>query len=166
MRQLEFCTQMAVCYRYAAATNYMVLNISGILALDHPNLVPIKDQNSPDGSRLSSEASSIMQAAIKMSLYLTEAFVKRTCDYISPFLLYLMYKATSICMVRRHDGNLSPLEERDVETMRSSLKHLAQRWHAAGEPCSWITVIMTLLTIYLDVYLSLLSRLEMILLVR
>ncbi|OAQ69871.1 twinfilin-1 [Pochonia chlamydosporia 170] len=113
MRQLEFCTQMAV--------------YSGILLLDHPTLLPASHSRTDD---LSNETSSILQSALKMSLYFSDAFVARVCDLISPFLLYLMYKVTSVCMRRSFGQGSESLDVRNAEAMRLSLKYLSRRWLA------------------------------------
>ncbi|KAG8416292.1 hypothetical protein J3458_006885 [Metarhizium acridum] len=119
MRQLELCTQMAACY-------------SGILLLDHPTLLPQGHQQYGT-SVLSSETSSILQAALNMSLQFSDVFIARLCDFISPFLPYLMYKVSAVCMKRSLGQDSDSLDTKNAEAMRLSLKYLGRRWLATGE---------------------------------
>jgi hypothetical protein len=67
-----------------------------------------------------------------MSLQFSDAFVARVCDLISPFLLYLMYKVTAVCMERSFGQDPASLDVKNAEAMRLSLKYLSRRWLAAG----------------------------------
>ncbi|KAK8932694.1 hypothetical protein VCV18_001234 [Metarhizium anisopliae] len=127
MRQLELCTQMAVCYRRVFA-----LTGSGILLLDHPTLLPPGHQQHGTGD-LSSETSSILQAALNMSLHFSDAHMTRLCDFMSPFLLYLMYKVSAVCMKRSLGRDSESLDAKNAQAVRLSLGYLSRRWLAAGE---------------------------------
>jgi hypothetical protein len=67
-----------------------------------------------------------------MSCNFSEAFVARVCDLISPFLLYLMYRMSSVCMRRSFGQDAASLDVQTAESMRLSLKYLGRRWLAAG----------------------------------
>ncbi|QLI64666.1 Transcription factor [Metarhizium brunneum] len=104
----------------------------GILLLDHPTLLPPGHQQHGAGD-LSSETSSILQAALNMSLHFSDAHMTRLCDFMSPFLLYLMYKVSAVCMKRSLGRDSESLDARNAQAVRLSLGYLSRRWLAAGE---------------------------------
>ena len=55
------------------------------------------------------------------------------CNLISPFLLNLLYKVTSVLMKDGAGGRLREADAQSVEAMKISLGHLSHRWLAAGQ---------------------------------
>ncbi|CEJ82419.1 hypothetical protein VHEMI02485 [[Torrubiella] hemipterigena] len=129
MRQLELCTQMALCY-------------SGILVLDDPTFTLYEtDQVCNEG--LSSEATLILQSALKMTLAFADNVFTKSCCLISPFLPFLIYRVALMCLKSNvNDQMASPRDRPNGEKMKLALQYLRHRWLAA------------------DIYLSLVNRFE------
>lgn len=68
-----------------------------------------------------------------MSLHFSDAHMTRLCDFMSPFLLYLMYKVSAVCMKRSLGRDSESLDAKNAQAVRLSLGYLSRRWLAAGE---------------------------------
>ncbi|UKZ54120.1 hypothetical protein TrVGV298_007926 [Trichoderma virens] len=130
LRQLEFCSQTAVCY-------------CGILLLDCSQS---RNKDSADSSgtpldQLSTETNLISQTALQMSMYITQRAYTELFGRSSPFLLHMLYKVALIYLEASRSTHGDTIADK-LHIIKQALEILGRRWQIGNS------------------YLSLLSRHE------
>lgn len=137
MRQLELCTQMALCYRWVCrirtTRSLLLTHSSGILVLDDPTFTLYETDEVSNGG-LSSEVTLILQSALKMTRAFADNVFAKSCCLISPFLPFLIYRVALMCLKSNvSDQVASPRDLQNGEKMKLALQYLRHRWLAAGK---------------------------------
>ncbi|KAL7942607.1 N-terminal binuclear Zn cluster-containing protein [Trichoderma barbatum] len=130
LRQLEFCSQTAVCY-------------CGILLLDSAQSKNKDRSDSSDTSldQLSTESNLISQTALQMSMYIAQRVYVDIHGRSSPFLLHMLYKVALVYMEASRSTPGDTIADK-LYVIKHAMEILGRRWQIAQS------------------YLSLLSRHE------
>ncbi|KAL7803498.1 N-terminal binuclear Zn cluster-containing protein [Trichoderma aethiopicum] len=167
LRQMEFCSQTAVCYWYVQigkSSHCLACSLtasSGILLLDSSQA---KNKDSVEASitspeQLSTETDSISQSALQISTHIiTRRSFMEIHNRSSPFLLHMLYRV-AVLYLETSPSTPGGTTADKLHVIKQGIEIMGRRWQVARMHARR-TALEYPLTRRLESYLSLLSRHE------